>query len=208
MKTINICGVNIDIYNKPGISVSGGADSALLLYILMTNATDTIHIFTTGNNQKFRRNVIVATSLVEKLIQITNNSNVEHHISYEEIQNTKTLYPKLGFYKKTGLVDVIYTGITANPPKHIAATFKFPITENNRDPEVQHNTKLGIFYTPFCNHDKSKIAEIYKKLKITEVFNYTRSCEYHNEMSIQDPGLGHCGECWWCQERIWAFGRL
>ena len=22
---------------------------------------------------------------------------------------------------------------------------------------------------------------------------------------IKNPGLGHCGECWWCKEREWAF---
>jgi 7-cyano-7-deazaguanine synthase in queuosine biosynthesis len=44
---------------------------------------------------------------------------------------------------------------------------------------------------------------IYKILNLeTELFPITRSCE--NDDHIES----HCGKCWWCQERIWAFGRL
>lgn len=208
MKTVTFCGIDIDIYDKIGVSHSGGADSTLLLYMLMSVAKDPIHIFTTGNNQRYRRNVEVSTRVVEWLINETGNSNIEHHISYTDVQSAKTLWPKLSTYKKAGMVDIIYTGITANPPKEVTDEFTVGITETNRTPETQRPTKFGIFYTPFTNFDKSKIAEIYKDLELGDLFNLTRSCEFDPTTDPFDPGLGHCGRCWWCQEREWAFGEL
>ena len=43
--------VSLKIYDGPiGIMVSGGVDSAILLYYLMKHTKDTIHIYTTGSN--------------------------------------------------------------------------------------------------------------------------------------------------------------
>ena len=50
------------------------------------------------------------------------------------------------------------------------------------------------------NYDKKKIAEIYTALGIRELNIFTRSCE-----SLEDIGVEHCGNCWWCKEREWAF---
>ena len=84
--SISPAGVNLDIYEGPiGVSCSGGADSSILLYHLMREVTDKIYIFSTGNNQRSRYNVTAATRVVEKLIQLTGNSNIEHHLSYCEL---------------------------------------------------------------------------------------------------------------------------
>ena len=77
--------VNLKIHDGPiGIMVSGGVDSAILLYYLMKNSPTTIHIYTTGSNLKYRRNSIIAPRVVEKCIQLTGNNNVVHHIHYDE----------------------------------------------------------------------------------------------------------------------------
>ena len=69
--------------------------------------------------------------------------------------------------------------------------------------------KNNTIYTPWSNIDKKKLAEIYKKYTLIDtLFNHTRSCEWtsHNQGHlIQNPGLNHCGVCWWCQEREWGF---
>ena len=39
---------------------------------------------------------------------------------------------------------------------------------------------------------------------IDSLFVYTRSCEWEAQ-NVKDPKLGHCGICWWCQERAWGF---
>jgi len=40
------------------------------------------------------------------------------------------------------------------------------------------------------------------------LFPVTRSCEWNEHVVGEDPGMEHCGNCWWCHERKWAFGRL
>ena len=57
-------------------------------------------------------------------------------------------------------------------------------------------------------------AHVYKHCDLTDaLFTHTRSCEWHegfefNGKLVPNPEDEHCGECWWCQERKWAFGRL
>ena len=217
LKSVDVAGVNLDIYSGPvGVSCSGGADSAVLLYNIMKNKTDDkIFIFTTGNNQRNRLNIAVATGVVERCIQLTGNTNIEHHISYCEVQSFETLFPKLGFYFKHDVLGIIYTGITENPPVEVSNTFKLPITETKRNPGIQKSYlhSDGRIYTPWTNVNKSVIASMYNEDNlINKLFPLTRSCEYCPEdnyfNNIEDPGLGHCGKCWWCEERKWAFGRL
>jgi 7-cyano-7-deazaguanine synthase in queuosine biosynthesis len=44
---------------------------------------------------------------------------------------------------------------------------------------------------------------LYRELAVEqELFPFTRSCETDAHTT------GHCGHCWWCKERLWAFGYL
>ena len=62
----------------------------------------------------------------------------------------------------------------------------------------------GSIYTPFINMDKKDLALIYKEHNLlSTLFPITRSC-ITETMNFD----AHCGECWWCKERIWAFGKL
>lgn len=61
--------------------------------------------------------------------------------------------------------------------------------------------------SPFRLMDKKDIAAIYKEKDLVDsLYPYTRSCESLDEDLWES--LEHCGKCWWCEERIWAFGRL
>lgn len=207
--SINTAGVNIDLYKGPiGIKASGGADSSILLYNLMKHKSDsTIHIFTTGLNIQHRYNVKVATRVIEKCIRLTGNSNIEHHIKYSEDANS--LFTNLELYFNNNVINMMYTGITENPPREITDKFTLPTTEKEREPctKKEHiRGKNKKFYTPLANFNKQKIAEMYQENNLMEdLFPLTRSCE---PVDRKDIGLSHCGECWWCQERKWAFGRL
>ncbi len=66
--------------------------------------------------------------------------------------------------------------------------------------EISVDTRV---YVPFANLNKKNIAGIYKELGVEKsLFIKTRSCE------TEDHYPGHCGKCWWCHERLWAFGYL
>ena len=64
------------------------------------------------------------------------------------------------------------------------------------------------FYEPFKNIDKKFIAHIYKEYGLIDtLYPLTRSCESTDPDNCDDY-KGHCGNCWWCLERKWAFGIL
>ena len=207
MKTVNIAGIDIDIHNEDvGIYMSGGADSALLLYILMKNSTKKIHIFTCASKAKQFGTVKSSTDVIRKCAELTDNLNIAHHMHYVESQNDHVLFAPYREFIDKGIVNLIYHGVTSNPPSSVLETF----TDKSNQPVLRNseNTrpvyKIGSnLYTPLTNSDKQQIYKMYKELDIEHtLFPLTRSCE---DLSLTE---GHCGTCWWCEERNWGFGKL
>ena len=208
MKRINLSNDTfVDIPDGPiGISCSGGVDSSLLLYILMANCTDTIHIFTLSNDRKGRANAVIVPKVIERCIQLTGNLNVIQHSYYAADQIENTLFDVPREYLKNKTISCIFFAITANPPTDVVFTAQGS-EQSNRDPstikkEIEYD---GFLYQPFVNKDKKTIADIYRQLNLMEtLFPVTRSCEQIGKLEYYD----HCGKCWWCQERVWGFGKL
>ncbi|RZD43569.1 MAG: hypothetical protein CXT73_00150 [Methanobacteriota archaeon] len=207
-KELNLSGINLKIYEGPiGISCSGGADSSLLLYFLMKYSNDKIYILSTGNKAKQFKNVTIINNVIQKCIELTGNMNIEHHSTFCDYQTLSNIFDKLDYYRKNKLINIFYTGITANPPKFITDTFIEEVSEVDRNPTImkavlRNNNKT---YTPWINIDKKKLAQIYKEYNLIDsLFVHTRSCEWETQ-NVKDPKLGHCGICWWCQERAWGF---
>jgi 7-cyano-7-deazaguanine synthase in queuosine biosynthesis len=196
----------IVIFDGPvGISVSGGADSAILLYCLMTNTIEPIHVFTASLKTKNNTAPKFAFQVIEKCIELTGNSNVYHHVHFiEDMNQHGNLFDGYKFFLRNRLVSMVYTAETLMPPAEDFGTFKnqdyFIYNQrntNNKNPILQKN-----FYSPFRHIDKKQIKNIYSKYNLLEsLFPITRSCE--NTVLTE----GHCGECLWCEERFWAFNR-
>ena len=222
-KSIDCSGTNLDIYDgSVGIMLSGGVDSAVILYYLMKHCTGKIHIYTQGSNLKYRRNAIIAPRVVEKCIELTGNINVVHHISYNETATDSSMIDAPKAAVKSGLVNIVYDGTTMNPPHDMATkfvpNFDFDYTRNDTGNNVMifNDDK---FYMPWANTDKQGIAKMYREEKLIDtLLPVTRSCEYDPTCDyyyantwprwgdkIHDPYLGHCDECWWCKEREWGF---
>jgi len=208
MKTIQLTDNTIvKIPEGPvGISCSGGTDSSLLLYILMANCKDTVHIFTLSNNLKGRSNAVVVPKVIERCIQLTGNINVVHHSWYAEDQTEETLFDRQREAIKEGKITTVFSAITVNPPPDV----KFQAGEGEKDlrnPGTAKNEESfdGYFLTPFINKDKKTISKIYQELDLMQsLFPVTRSCEAVGKLEYYD----HCGKCWWCEERQWGFGRV
>ena len=189
-----------------GISCSGGADSSILLYILAKFLKNKIHVFTVSNRLKHHSNVLPAAEVVKKCIELTENYNIVHHIEYTETFIRDEFVSELVDKVNSGLVSKIYTGTTALPP--VSDMLKFTINLDhevlvrrlygNERPNYSHE---NLAYHPFTNIHKKDIKRLYEHFGLLDIlFPLTRSCE---SLTISS---GHCGECWWCQERQWAFG--
>ncbi len=236
---INIDDVPIGIYKDGpiGIGISGGADSAVLLYILMSNISETIHIYNMWTTK--RKNVFgkYVDSVIETCSKLTGNTNYVVHKAQSEPDESIEFYFNLltdALDKKE--IDMVYLGITSFPPKEVFLTFpsQQPDWHNDfRSSEVVHPL-FGLdiplenavdfgetcpltmdgkpidslvldarAYIPLFNHNKKDVARIYKALNLEKVLlPVTRSCENDDHVNA------HCGSCWWCHERIWAFGSL
>lgn len=209
MKTINIKDYQINIYDgSVGVSLSGGADSAILSYILMSHYTHPIHFFTVASKEKNLITVKHSTNVIKKCIELTGNSNVFHHITYVEKQKRDAFFHFLIESKENLNLDIMHTSTTNVPETSILNSFSMQLSADlltRRSPYIKkpllsHNNKI---YHPFANLNKKDIKSLYENLNVLEeLFPLTRSCESTSEFNK------HCQSCWWCQERFWAFGRF
>ena len=211
MKTIQINKVDFDLHTGPiGIAHSGGADSAIMLYILMKYIEGPIHVYTCANKFKHRINPRIALDVIDKLLDITGREDVYHHTHFTEVQTFDTLFTPLKKVIDSGQITMLYTAGTALPPDEVLWDKSIFSTDcglyEKRNPnEVRpvYNGSTKQIYSPWWNLDKKFVKDVYDELGMTDIlYPITRSCE--------DPILtsGHCGSCWWCEERKWAFGRL
>lgn len=215
MKSVSVAGINFNIHEgQIAISLSGGADSAILLYILMKNGAGPIKVIACSEPRLPNRLAPrYATDVVHRCVELTGNKNVTIHTFFVQEKTHDTWLAGLSKMFKDLGGGTLYTGVTAFPDEQTLSLFnsygdrKHKLKEvfHQRDPSVERPLyyRNREIYTPMFNMDKRKVAEMYRELEVMEsLYPVTRSCE--------SPVLteGHCGECWWCEERQWGFGRL
>jgi 7-cyano-7-deazaguanine synthase in queuosine biosynthesis len=210
MKTVTISDIDIDINDAGpiGITVSGGADSAVLLYILLKNTTQPVHIYTFLSDAKGSIVEAVSERVVAHCVKLSGNSNVVHHKERIAEQTPRLLATILKERIEQGEISIAYYGSTKFPPADVINTFGEKLDEElmgsrgdgeSRDVYLVNNN----FYRPLINHSKQDVFKLYSSLGLLEsLYPLTRSCE-----NIYSPDK-HCGKCFWCEERQWGFGYL
>lgn len=213
-----------DEYKKIAVNCSGGADSSILLYTLVkyleeNNKTDTkITVLTCANDLKGRWNARNAAKVIDFVIENTQTSLIDTHISYyRDFQKTEYFHEIEYDLFKNKKIDLVVSGITANPPektivvdarnREINLSDEALEERNSRSQPTWYYDDNGTWFTPFANIDKKMIASIYNHFNVTNtLLPLTRSCE-----SIEKEPKNYsspCGRCWWCLERKWAFGNF
>lgn len=228
----DISGQQIDFdipekYKKIGVNCSGGADSSILLlmvvqYLIDNNRTDTtVSVSTCSNDKKGRWNGRRAADVVEYVINKTKFQNFDlHYTYYRDVQDEKYFHEVERKLFSDNRVDLFVSGITCNPPlgstatnirgEEIILSDDMLPSRTGTDHQIWYHTNDNAFYTPFANIDKRFVASMYDKYDANDLFDMTRSCESipdeNEDRSIFEKNA--CGECWWCLERKWAFGRF
>lgn len=210
MKTVTISDINIDINDAGpiGITVSGGADSAVLLYILLKNTTQPVHIYSFLSDAKGEVVEPVVDRVVARCVELSGNNNIVHHKERIPVQTPKVLALTLKERIEQGEISIAYYGSTKFPPLDVINTFEEKLDEellNARGSGVDRDIYMvnNYFYRPFINLDKKDISKLYSSLDLLDsLYPLTRSCE-----NIYSPDK-HCGKCFWCEERHWGFGYL
>lgn len=212
-------------WKRIGISLSGGADSALLAYLILSNTTADIYFTTQVRMWKTRPwQRWIAKDVVSWFREKFSNriEHIEGFIPPEmEEPNTTYITDEYGENKSGNRIilrahneyvahlhnlDAWYAGVTLNP------TEKFEGSLDDRDyarlpVETEH---MGVTVChPFTNVRKDWIIKQYMDNHIGELLEITRSCEgeftdldYTNYKPYQI--VPTCGECFWCKEREWG----
>jgi len=175
--------------NKIGCLVSGGADSALLYFLMLEENRKT------GNKYEIIPYTILrigakkpAQNVINWIHKFYNIPEIQLNIigdpDLPEIQQVNS-----GIFEILGSkVDYVYLGIIADRPEHY-------INWDNVKFEETVQRKY-----PFLNLEKSHIIDLYYKKKLKELFDLTRSCNIGED----EP----CGHCNGCMARIWGIEQI
>lgn len=204
---------DLNKYRNIGLNLSGGIDSAFLLYILaQTLNDDCVIIPITGIDNARPTNLENAQKILEFIDSPLVGEHavfwydkggvknkMSHHIKYED---------KLFDENK---ISILCHGRSANPPEDIAKKFDlYDMREKNRDVIKGGRKPFGsrggrLVYIPWKNVDKRFMAHQYKKFDLMDtLFPLAASCIAYADSTnwFTEP----CRHCWWCKEKFWAFG--
>lgn len=197
----------LDDFKNIGVMLSGGPDSAFVLYWLAKciheNDLDNTILPMIGwelpaNYQPFKQ-VKYILDFIKKEFP---NSNIlqEYTYCYPEklVNNNKGLYEqhKVKFIE-SGLIDHYINGVVAAP---LFEDIFLGAISVNRDKD-RRGIALRNRRGPFQQVDKKFIAYQYKKYDLMDnLFPNTVSCVHPDKAGTP------CRQCWWCMERWWAFG--
>jgi hypothetical protein len=206
MKKINLGKVDLTVYDGPiGIRASGGADSSILLYYLALHHDGPIYVYNLSEeiNEYLEEGHMIR--VVDKIRELTSNVNIIIKHFRVPAKSIDILLDITITNSIKDNVSMLYSGITKRPPPEIENLFKQDINEpditNFRDPDLKVPTLYDKTYMPFANLNKKDISDFYTKAGVMDtLFPVTFSC-------VSDLRT-HCKECWWCEERIWAFGKV
>ena len=215
-----------------GISVSGGADSALLAYLVCSQVKDaSVHILSHVRMWKTRPwqrydSLNVFNWLTERFPDI-------HFKRHENFIPPDLEYGDKGAYiideygrersgdqiivrahaewiAATEKLDAWYAAKSKNPsdPTITKGMPDRNITVEDPSELVKDHNGVTVCH-PFLYTEKDWIIAQYVEHDILDLLNITRSCEgdfadlnYTNYVPGQK--VPECGECFWCQERNWA----
>ncbi len=193
MKTDNFI---LDSYNKVGLFVSGGLDSSLMLYLITKEIKEkksnvefiTYTVDQHSKNTKTHADDII--KVIEKLndIKITNvkvGGQDYAHSDFEIMYGVLDALNRERFTEK--MIDMIYLAATCVPDD----------LKNADGVPKRHPQSFFKVSQPWGELSKDKIVEYILNNNLLDLIPITHSCTV--------LGQGHCGKCWNCVERIWAF---
>jgi len=222
-----------DDWNNIAVALSGGADSALLAFLLCNynqeitvHCTSHVRMWKTKPWQKFD-----SKNVFDWLVTRFPKTNFVRHINFiaPELEygnvgpNLTDEYGKkvsgdniqirayAEFICHTENCDAYYNAVTRNPKNTNFSGMKERDIEPNDNNQhlrlMKHMNRYAVH--PFRFVEKSWVLKQYRKHNIMDLFDLTRSCEGTvRGLTFENYTPGQyvpvCKECFWCKEREWA----
>jgi hypothetical protein len=188
--------IKIDQNLKYGIMLSGGLDSAVLLYlILKENKNINMQPFSIPKNDGSYLYVNKILKYFETIFQIdipdtilVGDSNAHH------TQQSKTAVIEI--LKKYPTIDFIYFATNQNPVND----FDYSLYPTGSYPNRVKGSEHPKILMPFIEKYKDEILKTVFDNDQEELLLLTHSCT--------EQKTGRCGQCFQCNERAWAFRQL
>jgi hypothetical protein len=234
---INVDGIRLGLYKDGpvGISVSCGADSAILLYWLMTNVQHDLHIYNVIAD--YRRDILEPPfdAVVAKCAELTGKTNYFVHKSYVPKPPPELLFQTWTKALDNKEIDILYTGLTKFPPDEVYANWEEKLpnwhVQLRKDGQVFPEFGVEINIPPGTNFSDPPLSiggRTIDKLVMDQrayspLVNHNKRsvAKLYSEFGVLNTLYpvtrscendmhpnAHCGKCWWCNERLWGFGYL
>jgi hypothetical protein len=182
--------MEINVSKKYGILLSGGLDSAVLLYLIIKQApTVNLQPFTIP---KYDGSAIHASMIIEHInrkfsLSIPQTILVGDPDVHHTKQSTTAIQEIFQHYS----IDYLFMGTNTNPPE---------LDMLNGAPRRILKTSDPRLLFPLADLIKDQILKIMYDEGQEDLADITHSCT--------EQQLGRCGICWQCTERKWAFEKL
>lgn len=220
------------------IRLSGGPDSAIIYYTICNFYKNDIYanIFPMTiasplrphSIQKSKDVIDIVARLTGRLptyhytvFHDAHNSNNSHDVNSVEYSKSQEDLELTVFTTKH--IDARYAGLSVNCPitemtamvnnfvdNKLACQISLNARDITRDISVADsvsNFDNITMYLPFAKYDKRTVYQLYKHYDLLDtLYPYTWSCEDNMQANATDPV--HCGTCYFCLERIYAFGKI
>lgn len=192
--------------HKVGIHLSGGADSALILFLLTVMAAkrnQKLEIYPLNGfdvNDPNCDSETPARKVIDHIRTITGTKQIKDLMVYPiDLQNkTKAFYMKPArkyLEIKYGVKHFIFG--TSQGMDHKERPVNHEGTAYG-EKLIEYSKTLDNIMAPWATVNKKFIAAQYDKFYLKQLSDITNSCV----ISSSEP----CRQCWWCEERYWAFG--
>ena len=198
-------------YKNIGLSLSGGMDSALILWCLVEMLRGRQHLAEGAkiwcmHGYDINRTKTHSYQAAQRVLDWVkwhqkDNTFIQplHVFAYHKTRADQSKMqfhkPNEEYLKRRYNCDVVISGITQDHTGHGRTNNQTNAYFSNQD--LADETKISWKY-PFGAVDKQFIAYQYKRHALDGLRAITVSCTADSP----EP----CQECFWCQERYWAFG--
>jgi 7-cyano-7-deazaguanine synthase in queuosine biosynthesis len=172
--------ISVSSEKSIGMFLSGGMDSALLLYLL-AQQSNKIKIFTIPKYDG-------AEHYVGPIVTWINNKlgcNLPEPILIGNPKVNHKMQVNTGLIKVYNSCDVFYFAGNSYPEDILP---NGPSRTERKNPKEQQ---------PFFHLYKTDIVKMYVQYDLMELLSLTHTCT--------EQSIGRCNECWQCKERAWAF---